>query len=36
MHYRCSDCRSYFSVRTGTPLAHSRVSLRKWVVAIYL
>lgn len=36
MPYWCSDCRSYFSVRTGTVLECSRVSLRKWVIAIYL
>ena len=36
MPYWCSDCRSYFSVRTGTVLECSRVSLRKWVLAIYL
>ena len=36
MPYWCSDCRKYFSVRTGTPLAHSNVKLRKWVLAIYL
>ena len=36
MPYWCSDCRKYFSVRTGTPLAHSNVKLRKWVVAVYL
>ena len=36
MPYWCSDCRKYFSVRTGTPLAHSNVSLRKWAIAIYL
>ena len=36
MPYRCRDCRKYFSVRTGTPLAHSNVKLRKWAVAIYL
>ena len=34
--YWCSDCRSYFSVRTGTPLQHSRVPLRKWAIAVYL
>ena len=34
--YRCRDCRKYFSVRTGTPLAHSNVKLRKCAVAIYL
>ena len=34
--YRCTDCRSYFSVKTGTALEWSRISLRKWVFAIYL
>jgi len=34
--YRCSRCRRQFSVKTGTALVHSRVSLRKWVFAIYL
>ena len=36
MPYWCSDCRSYFSVKTGSALASSKVSLRKWAVAIYL
>ena len=36
MPYWCTDCRSYFSVRTGTALSHSKVPLRKWAVAIYL
>ena len=36
MPYWCTNCRSYFSVRTGTVLECSRVSLRKWVIAIYL
>ena len=36
MPYRCRDCRKYFSVRTGTPLACSNVPLRKWAIAIYL
>ena len=36
MPYWCADCRSYFSVRTGTPIARSNVSLRKWAIAIYL
>ena len=34
--YRCTDCRSYFSVKTGTALEASKVALRKWVFAIYL
>ncbi|MXZ70833.1 MAG: IS1595 family transposase [Acidobacteria bacterium] len=36
MPYWCTDCRSYFSVRTGTPMASSKVPLRKWAIAIYL
>ena len=34
--YRCTDCRSYFSVKTGTLAEASKVSLRKWAFAIYL
>ncbi len=36
MPYWCSTCRSYFSIRTATPIAHSKIALRKWVIAIYL
>ena len=36
MPYWCKDCRSYFSVRTGTAIARSKVPLRKWAIAIYL
>ena len=36
MPYWCTGCRSYFSVRTGTPIARSNVPLRKWAIAIYL
>ena len=36
MPYWCTDCRSYFSVRTGTAMAHTKISLRKWAIAIYL
>ena len=36
MPYWCKDCRGYFSVRTGTPIARSNVPLRKWAIAIYL
>ena len=36
MPYRCSDCRSYFSVKTGTVMHKSHISFRKWVFAIYL
>ena len=36
MPYWCGGCRKYFSVRTGTPLQHSRLPLRKWVFGIYL
>ena len=36
MPYRCRDCNQYFSVKTGTALASSKVPLRKWAIAIYL
>ena len=36
MPYRCSDCRSYFSVKTGTVMRKSHIPLRKWAFAIYL
>ena len=36
MPYWCQDCRSYFSVRTGTPMARSKIPLQKWAIAIYL
>lgn len=36
MPYWCTDCRSYFSVKTGTPMANSKVPLRKWAIAIYM
>ena len=36
MPYWCPDCRSYFSVRTGTALSHTRIPLRKWAIAIYV
>ena len=34
--YRCTDCRSYFSVKTGTVMENSKLPFRKWVFAIYL
>ena len=36
MPYRCRDCREHFSVKSGTVMRHSKVPLRKWVIAIYL
>ena len=36
MPYWCTDCRSYFSVKTGTVMQASKVPLRKWAIAIYL
>ena len=36
MPYHCKDCRKRFSVRTGTILAESNVSLHKWLMAMYL
>ena len=36
MPYWCSDCRSYFSIRTGTPMMNSKIPLRKWAIGIYI
>ena len=36
MPYRCRTCKRFFSVKAGTVLAGSKVSLLKWVWAIYL
>ena len=36
MPYWCTDCRSYFSVKTGTAMRRSKIPLRKWAIAIYL
>ena len=34
--YRCPDCKSYFSVKTGTAMERSKIPLKTWVFAIYL
>ncbi len=34
--YRCKSCHKYFSVRVGTVMERSKVSLRDWAIAIYL
>ncbi len=36
MPYWCTDCRSYFSVKTGTVMHSTQLPLRKWAIAIYL
>ena len=36
MPYWCTDCRAYFSIKTGTLLEYTQLPLRKWVYAIYL
>ncbi len=36
MPYWCTDCRSYFSVKTGTAMQRSKIPLRKWAIAIYI
>ena len=33
--YRCSDCRSYFSIKTGTWLTSFKIPLCKWAIAIH-
>ncbi len=35
-NWKCASCRKQFSVRVGTIFHDSKVSLRKWFVAIYL
>ena len=36
MKWACGACRRAFSVRCGTVLAHSKIPLQNWVIAIYL
>ena len=36
MPFRCSDCRKYFSVKTGTAMEASNIPLQKWVAGMYL
>ena len=36
MPYWCGDCKSYFSVRTGTMMESSRLPMRKWAFGTYL
>ena len=36
MPYRCRPCRKFFSVRTGTVMAKSKLGYQTWAVAIYL
>ena len=34
--FRCRDCRKHFSVKTGTVLQSSNISLDKWAIAFFL
>jgi transposase-like protein len=34
--FKCAACRKQFSVRTGSVLAESKVSLQKWIMAVWL
>ena len=34
--YRCRDCKGHFSVRKGTTLQKTKISLQDWVLAIHL
>ena len=36
MPFRCRDCRKHFSVKTGSVLQSSNISLDKWAIAFYL
>jgi len=35
-NHKCGDCRKRFSIRVGTIFEDSKLSLRKWMVAIWL
>ena len=35
MPYRCKDCRKFFSVKTGTPMAESKLPVTSWLIAAY-
>ena len=35
MPYRCKDCRKFFSVKTGTPMAESKLPVTSWLLAAY-
>ncbi|MDE0129607.1 MAG: IS1595 family transposase [Gammaproteobacteria bacterium] len=34
-HYWCKPCRKFFTVTTGTVMHATKISLRKWIYAIY-
>lgn len=36
MSHRCRSCRKFFSVRTGTVMQSSKLSIQTWVLAVYL
>ena len=36
MPYWCPACRNYFSVKVGTAMESSKLSMRKWVYGIYM
>lgn len=36
MPYRCSDCRSYFSVRKGSVMQSSKLDCRVWAIALFM
>ena len=35
MPYWCTNCCSYFNVKTGTVMQGSKISLQKWAIAVY-
>lgn len=36
MPYRCGNYRKYFSMRTGTVMTESNLSIQTWLIAAYL
>ena len=35
LSHRCRDCKEYFSVKIGTPLENSNLSVRKWLLYMH-
>ena len=34
--YRCSHCKKDFTIKTGTIFGESKITLKKWFIAIYM
>ena len=36
IHYRCKDCRQFFSVKIGTVMQSTKLDYQTWVFALYM